>query len=65
MRANVRVMIGTPIDLSPYYDRHNDPDVLRTLIVRCMSEIARLSGRQEYDVQLAGRNWKPRPEELP
>ena len=65
MRAKVRVTIGTPIDLSPYYDRHADPDVVRTLIVRCMSEIARLSGRQEYDVQLAGRNWNPRPEELP
>jgi 1-acyl-sn-glycerol-3-phosphate acyltransferase len=58
MRANARVKIGKPIDLSPYYDR-DDKRVLEDLTILFLKEIAKLAGVEDFEPQLAGRHWKP------
>jgi len=57
--AKVRLQVGRPIDLSPYYGRENDRDVLEALTRRFMTEIAKLAGHDDYQPQLAGRFYKP------
>lgn len=59
MPANVRVRIGRPIDLSPYYDRAGEREVLEELTKRFLKEIARLGGDPDFEPQLAGRFYKP------
>ena len=57
MTAKVRVTIGQPIDLSAYFDRQKDKDLLGELTRRFMQEIARLAGDDAFEPQLAGKNW--------
>lgn len=57
--ARARLVIGQPIDLSPYFDRPRDRAVLEDLTRRMLNEIARLAGQPDYPIALAGRHWKP------
>lgn len=52
--AKVRFMVGKPIDLSPYYDRYRERDLLRQLTLRIMREIASLGGHTEFVPEVAG-----------
>lgn len=58
MRARVRVVMGEPIDLSAHYDRDLSNGELRELTLRCLREIARLAGRDDFEPKIAGRQWK-------
>jgi 1-acyl-sn-glycerol-3-phosphate acyltransferase len=58
MPAKVRLLIGNPIDLSPYYGREQDHEVLEMLAKRLLHEIAILAGHPEFEPQLAGRSWR-------
>jgi len=58
MRAHVRLRVGKPIDISPYYGRDGDKEVLAALTLHFMREIARLAGQPDYEVRLAGREWR-------
>jgi 1-acyl-sn-glycerol-3-phosphate acyltransferase len=59
MPASVRVEIGQPIDLSPYYDRVDRRQVLEEVTHRFLREIARMAGDPNFQPQLAGRRYKP------
>ena len=59
MPANFRLVIGQPIDLSPYFDRGRDPELLKKIMRDVMKEMARLAGRPDFEPQIAGRRWKP------
>lgn len=58
MSGKARVIVGSPIDLSPYFDRGGDKTVLQELTKRFLVEIATLAGVPNYQPELAGRNWK-------
>ncbi len=58
MSAHARLKIGRPIDISDYYDREGEKDVLEELTKRFLVEIARLAGVEDYPAEVAGRNWK-------
>jgi len=60
--AKVRFVVGQPIDLSPYYDRYRERDVLQALTLRIMHEIACLGGHPDFVPEVAGRSHAPRPE---
>lgn len=62
--AKVKLIFGRPMDLSAYYGREREPGVLQQLVCNCVREIARLAGRDDFEPQLAGRNWLPNDEEL-
>ncbi len=57
MPAKVRVTIGQPIDLRPYFDRQRDKEVLAEITRRLLKEIARLAGQENFEPQLAGKKW--------
>lgn len=57
--AKVQLVIGEPIDLSPYYGREDDREVLVELTKRFLREIARLAGQPDFEPQLAGRFYRP------
>jgi 1-acyl-sn-glycerol-3-phosphate acyltransferase len=57
MPAHARVVVGEPIDISAYYDE-DEKEVLAELTRRFLVEIAKLSGRQDFEPQIAGRRWK-------
>jgi len=57
MPASVRLKIGRPIDLSPYYDRGGQREVLAEVTHRLLQEIARLAGDADFEPRLAGRSW--------
>jgi len=61
MPAKVEIRIGPRIDLSEYFDRHPDRQILETLTRRFLTEIARLAGCPDYEPQLAGRGRKQAP----
>ncbi len=56
MPAKVEIRIGPKIDLSEYFDRQRDRQVLEALTRRLLTEIARLAGRPDHEPQLAGRS---------
>lgn len=65
--ARVRVTFGEPIDLRELgADEHSagDPQAVRRLMLHCLRAIAKLAGEEEFEPQIAGRRWKPTPEEL-
>ncbi len=64
MRAQVRVKIGQPIDLTAYFDRDSDKEVLEQLTLRFLREIAALAGYKDYPVEMGGRVWKTQPAEV-
>ncbi len=59
MRARTVVRYGQPIDLSPYYGQEKDHALVRKLLIECVSAIAKLAGRDDFEPELAGRKWKP------
>lgn len=63
MPAKVRVRVGEPIDLSPYYGQEHDRGVQEELTRRFLTEIAKLAGQPDYQPQLAGRRWRTGNEE--
>lgn len=58
MSAQTRLKVGRPIDLSEYYGREGDRDVLKQLTRRFLREIAALAGRHDYEPTLAGKGWR-------
>ncbi|HEV7226193.1 MAG TPA: lysophospholipid acyltransferase family protein [Pirellulales bacterium] len=58
MRARTRLKIGRPIDISEFYGREGDREVLEALTKRFMAEIAKLAGVADYVPELAGKRWK-------
>jgi 1-acyl-sn-glycerol-3-phosphate acyltransferase len=58
MPASVHLKIGEPIDLSPYYDRTGDRELLEELTLRFLKAIAELGGDGAFQPQLAGRHSK-------
>ncbi|MFO7904488.1 MAG: lysophospholipid acyltransferase family protein [Planctomycetota bacterium] len=65
MRAKTRVYYGKPIDLSPYYGQEKNEEVVRRLLIECVSAIAKLAGRDDFVPELAGRKWKVVDSEIP
>jgi 1-acyl-sn-glycerol-3-phosphate acyltransferase len=59
MTAHARVTIGQPIDLSSYFGRESDKEVLAELTLRFLTEIARLAKDESFQPQLAGKRWHP------
>jgi len=59
MPAKVHLRIGRPLDISAYYGRENEREVLEDLTRRFLVEIARLAGRPDFQPELAGRFYKP------
>ena len=59
MPASVKLIIGRPIDLTPYYDRDGEREVLEELTRLFMREVAALGGRPDFQPKLAGRFYKP------
>jgi 1-acyl-sn-glycerol-3-phosphate acyltransferase len=64
MRARVRVRFGQAIDTRAYAGRDDKSAAARELLVRCLREIARLADQPDLEPELAGKNWKPTPEQL-
>jgi 1-acyl-sn-glycerol-3-phosphate acyltransferase len=58
MPAAVRLEIGQPLDLSEYFDRAGDREVLEELTLRFLKAIAHLAGDNDFQPQLAGRGAK-------
>lgn len=58
MTARVVVRFGEPI---PTTGEASETEIL---MLRCLKSIAGLAGRPAFKPQLAGRQWKPTPEEL-
>ncbi|MEX0586362.1 MAG: lysophospholipid acyltransferase family protein [Pirellulales bacterium] len=57
--AKATLVIGSPIDLTPYQTKDRENGVLKDLTLRFLREIAALAGRPDYEPKLAGRRWKP------
>lgn len=59
MPAKIRLKVGRPMDLSPYYGRDNEREVLEGLTKQFLVEIAKLAGCSDFQPGLAGRFYKP------
>jgi 1-acyl-sn-glycerol-3-phosphate acyltransferase len=59
MPASVRLDIGPPIDLSAYYDRNGELEVLEEVTRLLLQAMARLAGDPNFQPELAGRAYKP------
>jgi 1-acyl-sn-glycerol-3-phosphate acyltransferase len=58
MPAKVELKIGQPIDLSEYYGREDEREVLQELTKRFLTAIATLAGEPDFQPKLAGRIGK-------
>lgn len=63
LAAKARLVVGKPIDISAYYGRESERDVLEELTRRFMIEIAKLGGVENYVPELAGRRWRTADDE--
>ena len=61
-RGRAKLVIGKPLDLSPYYGREREKEVLAELTLWFLREIAKLAGEEDYQPSLAGRRWMPQEE---
>jgi 1-acyl-sn-glycerol-3-phosphate acyltransferase len=61
MPASVQLVIGEPIDLSPYFDRAGDRELLDELTLRFLKTIAQLAGDENFQPSLAGRHSRALP----
>ncbi|MBL9122747.1 MAG: 1-acyl-sn-glycerol-3-phosphate acyltransferase [Planctomycetaceae bacterium] len=59
MPARVHVAVGQPIDISAYYGREGEKEVLEELTLRFLKEMAKLAGQPDFQPRLAGRFYKP------
>jgi 1-acyl-sn-glycerol-3-phosphate acyltransferase len=57
MSASVRLEIGQPIDISPYFGREDDREALAELTRQFLAAIAALAGRTDFQPQVAGRSF--------
>jgi 1-acyl-sn-glycerol-3-phosphate acyltransferase len=64
MPARVTIRFGAPIDLSEFYDQPANHEVLEKATGRILKGIAALAGRDDFEPQFAGRQWKPTDAEL-
>lgn len=64
MRARVELRFGEWIDLAPYYDRAEEEDLHGKIMLEVCQRLAALADQPTFQPQLAGRRWKPTPEEL-
>lgn len=64
MRARVKVNIGELIDVSEFYGRENEPEIVQMLMLRVLRAICVLAEQPDFEIKLAGRNWKPTAEEI-
>lgn len=64
MRARVEVRLGPLIDVSEYYGRENELEIVQQLMLRVLREIAILAEQPDFEPKLAGRSWKPTAEEI-
>lgn len=63
-RARVRVVFGELIDLTPYLDRESEEGVAAEIMLQVVQRIAALAGREDFQPQIAGRQWRPTDGEL-
>jgi len=59
MPAKVELKIGRPIDVSEFYGREGEREVLEEITRRVLREMARLAGAPDFQPELAGRFYKP------
>jgi len=59
MPARVQVRFGQPIDLSEFYGREDEREVLQQVTKQILSAIAALAGQPDFQPELAGRLCKP------
>ena len=64
MRGRVKVRYGELVDISDYYGREQEDRVHAEIMQRCMKAVAALAGKPDFEPKLAGRNWKPTPEQI-
>ncbi len=64
MRAKVTVRFGELIDLAPYFGREDEDGLVGELMLRALRAMAVLAEREDFQPQLAGRRWRPTPEEV-
>jgi 1-acyl-sn-glycerol-3-phosphate acyltransferase len=64
MRAKVDVRVGELIDVSEFYGREDEPEIVQQLMVRVLKSIAALAGQPDFEIKLAGRHWKPSEQEI-
>lgn len=57
MLGKARLTVGRPIDLSEYYGRPDDKQLLDLLTKRLLSAIAELAGKKDFVPRVAGRRW--------
>jgi 1-acyl-sn-glycerol-3-phosphate acyltransferase len=57
-RAKVELLVGERIDISEYYGRDGDREVLDALTRRVLKEIARLGGYPDFEPEVASRGSK-------
>jgi len=58
MPARVRLKVGKLLDVSEYFGREREEGVLTQLTLDCAREIAKLAERDDFEPQVAGRDWK-------
>lgn len=59
MRARTKVLFGSPIDLSNYFDQDNSSEIVAKILYQCVRAIAELAGHPDFEPELAGRRWMP------
>jgi 1-acyl-sn-glycerol-3-phosphate acyltransferase len=64
MRANVEVRVGPLIDVTEFYGREGEPEIVKQIMLRVLREICVLAEQPNFEPKLAGRNWKPTAEEV-
>ncbi len=64
MRANVEVRVGELIDVSEFYGRESEPEIVQQLMLRVLRAICVLAEQPDFEIKLAGRNWKPTAEDI-
>jgi 1-acyl-sn-glycerol-3-phosphate acyltransferase len=57
--ARGKLVIGRPLDISAYYGREKEREVLEELTRTILREIALLAGVKDFQPELAGRRWLP------
>jgi 1-acyl-sn-glycerol-3-phosphate acyltransferase len=58
MPARVHLKIGQPLDISEFYDRKGNREVLEDLTRVFLQEIAKLAGEPDFKAEIAGRQWR-------
>lgn len=64
MTARARLVVGSPMDLSAYYDGEQEDGLVEKLALEVARAIAKLAGQDDFQPRLAGRKWKPTEEEF-